>query len=311
MGFKIWHGGMIGAGAWSDIQLKAWQGVPNANIIALCDRHPERRDPVVERFAIPSAYNDFEDMLDASDLDFVDICTRPYSHLKLIKTAVERGIPIICQKPFCTNLSDAMEAVELCGQNNVRLMVNENFRWQAWYRKIAEILISKALGDVFSATLCWRERTTLPEFDHNQSYFADMPQLILYELGVHYLDTFRYLFGDPATVYARAHHISKQILGEDVAVINLGYPHMTAVIHQSWASQPLPEIDRPKQSTLWLPPPRVEIDGTYGTLTLQPDHTLRLFCDSGNQIWQFGEETRPASRVAAQQHFIDCLEFRG
>jgi predicted dehydrogenase len=40
---RIWRGGMIGAGTWSEIQLNAWAGVPNARIVALCDRHPERR----------------------------------------------------------------------------------------------------------------------------------------------------------------------------------------------------------------------------------------------------------------------------
>ena len=64
MSGKIWRGGMIGAGAWSDIQLNAWAGVENAEIVALCDRHPDRRDPVVSRFNIPQSFYDFESMLD-------------------------------------------------------------------------------------------------------------------------------------------------------------------------------------------------------------------------------------------------------
>lgn len=48
MAKKIWRGGMIGAGAWSNVQLDAWAGVENAKIVALTDRHPERRNPVVE-----------------------------------------------------------------------------------------------------------------------------------------------------------------------------------------------------------------------------------------------------------------------
>lgn len=39
---RIWRGGMIGAGCWSEIQLTAWANVDNAEIVALCDRHPER-----------------------------------------------------------------------------------------------------------------------------------------------------------------------------------------------------------------------------------------------------------------------------
>lgn len=88
---KIWRGGMIGAGAWSNVQLDAWAGVENAEIVALTDRHPERRTPVVEKYGIPLAFNDFEHMLEEADLDFVDICTRPYSHSALSKLAADRG----------------------------------------------------------------------------------------------------------------------------------------------------------------------------------------------------------------------------
>ncbi len=52
MSNRVWRGGMIGAGAWSEVQLTAWAGVNNAEIVALCDRHPERREPIVDRFNI-------------------------------------------------------------------------------------------------------------------------------------------------------------------------------------------------------------------------------------------------------------------
>ena len=184
MSDTIWRGGMIGAGAWSDVQLTAWNGVPNAEVVALTDRHPERRMPIVERFGINYAFDDFESMLDESDLDFVDICTRPYSHAALIKLAADRGISVLCQKPFCTSLGEAHTVVDYCRERGVRLMVNENFRWQAWYRKAKEILDSGVLGQVFTATLRRRYRLTLPQFNHKQAYLADMPQLAVYELAV-------------------------------------------------------------------------------------------------------------------------------
>ena len=62
---KIWRGGMIGAGAWSGIQLDAWKGVKNAKIVALTDRHPDRRDPIINQYQIPQAFDDFKSMLDA------------------------------------------------------------------------------------------------------------------------------------------------------------------------------------------------------------------------------------------------------
>lgn len=305
---KIIRGGMVGAGAWAEVQLQAWQGVTGARIVALCDRRPERLAPLSERFGIPQVFTDFESMLNETVLDFVDICTRPSSHAGLTKMAAARGLPVLCQKPFCTGLAEAEEVVSFCDQAGTGLMINENFRWQAWYRQTKEILDSGLLGDVFAASLRWRERITLPDFTHAQAYFTEMPRLTLYELGVHYLDTFRYLFGEPHSIFARLHKVSPAVSGEDVALLTLNYPAMTAHIYQSWASIPAPGLDRPLQWDGPLPPPVMEIDGTQGTLVLLSDSTLHLFSATDHRQWSFSRESRAASRIAAQQHFIDALK---
>jgi len=306
---RIWRGGMIGAGAWSEIQLNAWAGVENAEIVALCDRHPERRDPIVKRFGIPQTFDDFEAMLDEADLDFVDICTRPYSHAPLTKLAADRGHPVLCQKPFCQSLTEAQEVVEYCDRAGVQLMINENFRWQAWYRKTKELLDFGELGEPFVANIHRRLRVSLPKFDHRQAYMKDMPRWAVYEVGVHYLDTFRFLFGEPDVIFCRLHHVSPYIKGEDVEIITLGYRQLTCLINHSFASVAVPGIDRPEdRSDPWGIAHGLQIDGTKGTLVLRPDGRLHLFTDIGSQEWQFPEDTLHRSRIAAQQHFIDCLE---
>lgn len=306
---RIWRGGMIGAGAWSEIQLNAWAGVENAKIVALCDRHPERRDPIVKRFDIPQAFDDFETMLDDADLDFVDVCTRPYSHAFLTKQAAKRGFPVLCQKPFCESMQEAREVIKFCDQSRVRLMINENFRWQLWYRKVKELLDAGELGNPFFAKIHRRLRVSLPEFYHRQAYMQEMPRWAVYEVGVHYLDVFRFLFGDPDTIYCRLHHVSPHVKGEDVQLITVGYRDLTCLVNQSFASVPLPGTDRPDDTQdAWNIAHGLQIDGTKGTLVLKPDRTLHLFTDADHQEWSFLEDTFARSRAAAQQHFIDCLE---
>jgi predicted dehydrogenase len=306
---KTWRGGMIGAGAWSDVQLNAWARVENAQIVALCDRHPERRDPIIERFGIAQAFDDFETMLDEADLDFVDICTRPYSHASLSRLAANKGLPVLCQKPFCESLGEAREVIDHCDQAGVRLMINENFRWQAWYRKIKELLNSGQLGKPFFARIHRRLRVSLPEFDHRQAYMQEMPRWAVYEVGVHYLDVFRFLFGDPDIIYCRLHYVSPHVKGEDVQLITAGYKNLTCTVNQSFASVPLPGIDRPDVTpNAWNIAHGLQIDGTRGTLILKPDRTLHLYTDTAHTDWSFPEDTFALSRAAAQQHFIDCLE---
>ena len=313
MAGRILRGGMIGAGAWSDVQLTAWRDVGKAEIVALCDRHPERLEPMARKFGIGSTHGDLAAMLDAEDLDFVDVCVRPYSHASLAGMVADRGLPVLCQKPFCTSLEEATETVEHCRRTGVRLMVNENFRWQAWYRQARELLEAGALGEPFAARILRRSRMTLPTFGHSQTYFADMPRLIVYEMGVHYLDTLRFLFGEPDTIYARLHHASTHVVGEDVQLITLGYPDLTCMVNQSWASVMVPGVDLPEAGDTeasWPygnPPPRFEIEGTEATLTLLPDRTMHLYRDSDHRQWTFPASVRAESHVAAQQHFVDCL----
>jgi predicted dehydrogenase len=186
-------------------------------------------------------------------------------------------------------------------------MINENFRWQAWYRQAKEMLASGALGAPFLARLTERTRFTLPSFSHPQAYLAEMPRLAVYELGVHFLDTFRFLFGEPETIFARLHHVSPHVKGEDVQLITLGYRHMTALIQHSWASVPVPMVDTSPELHDYPPPPRLEIEGTEGTLILQADSSMRLYTDSGQKEWLFSRNARPEGHIAAQQHFINCL----
>ena len=309
MADKVWRGGMIGAGAWSEIQLTAWAGVESAEIVALCDRHPDRRDPLVNRFNIPQAFDDFETMLDEAGLDFVDICTRSYSHAALTTLAAGRGLPVLCQKPFCASLEEAQEVVEFCHNAGVRLMINENFRWQAWYRRTKELLDAGELGEPFLASIHHRSRSSLPTFEHSQAYMKDMPRWAVYELGVHYLDTFRFLFGEPEVLFCRLHRVSPDVRGEDVQLITLGYKNLSCLIKHSFASVPIPGIDKPADTPV---PPRMahglQIDGTRGTLTINPDNSLHMFTDTEHEHWPFSQNAVAKSHVAAQQHFIDCLE---
>lgn len=298
---------MIGAGAWSTTQLEAWEGVPNARIVALADRHPERRAPIAARFNVAEQFDDVETMLRRSNLDFVDICTRPYSHAALVKQVAQLGLPVLCQKPFCESMEEAHEAVACCSREKTRLMVNENFRWQAWYQKAKELLASGAVGTPFLTVMHQRNRLSLPRFTHYQTYFKEMPRALLYEVGTHLLDVMRFLFGEPESIYARIHRISPEFKGEDVEAVVLGYPGLTCLIHDSWASVPIPAIYRPSEPRKWFPR-LLQIDGTMGTISVEADGSVLLLTDTSREQWTMPPDSTQGSHTAAQHHFIDCLE---
>jgi predicted dehydrogenase len=48
-----------------------------------------------------------------------------------------------------------------------------------------------------------------------QPFFRDYERLLIYETGVHFIDTFRFLFGEIESVYAQLYRLNPVIKGED------------------------------------------------------------------------------------------------
>lgn len=294
------RGVLIGCGHVSERQLRAWKKIEAAEIVAVCDLDGEKARRQAQRFEIPAAYTDYERMLDETEPDFVDVATRPSTHQELVAAAAARGLHVLCQKPLADSLEESRQIVTVCEEAGVTLMVNENARHQAWFRRLKALLKEGALGDPYYARFEMRRRWSLPNpsFD-NQPYFQEMPNLVVYEMGVHFLDTARYLFGEAETVYAKLKRISPQIAGEDVALLLADFDDLSCLIDTSWCSVPEPGPKIP-----WGP---VRVEGVAGTASLGHDGVLRLHNDDGQRSWAFPKDAIAQGFISTQRHFIECL----
>jgi D-apiose dehydrogenase len=214
---KVLRGGLIGCGFFSQHHQEAWRRMPDVQIVAACD-------PLLERAqaAAPRAYLSAEEMLNAEDLDFVDIVTRSSQHLELVSLAARNGVAMVCQKPLAPDWESACRIVEIAEANHVRLMIHDNWRWQPWYRAAGRII---ARGDIgtplgYGFRCRWKDGGGDEPYP-KQAYFRDLRRFIIDETLVHHIDTARFLFGDIASVYAEARRINQGIRGEDHAILAL------------------------------------------------------------------------------------------
>src|SRR5262249_17577353 len=139
--------------------------------------------------------------------------------------AAARGVHIVCQKPLAPTLEAAIRIVDAAEAAGVRFMVHENFRWQPWYRKIKEIQQSQVIGAFTHLHFLmrmgdgWGENAYLDR----QPFFRNYPRLLVYETGVHFIDTFRYLLGEVTGVFAQIRRLNPRIKGEDAAQLFLKF----------------------------------------------------------------------------------------
>lgn len=298
----------LGAGYFSQFHHDAWERIAEVELVGIADRAIEKA-----RQTGHPAFDRLERLLEATSPDLLDIIVPPQTHLEAITTALDHGVKaIICQKPFCTSLEQAREAVSLAAAAGVPLIVHENFRFQPWYREMARALAAGEIGDVHQLT--FRLRTgdgQGPEaYLSRQPYFQKMERLLVHETAVHWIDTFRFLLGDIKAVYADLRKMNPVIAGEDAGYIIFDFAHGVRAIFDG--NRHLDHAAENTRTTLG----EALLEGTKGTITLAGDGSL--------QLRAFGEtETRTLLEpkawpgfagdcvLATQQHVINGLLGRG
>jgi predicted dehydrogenase len=186
----------------------------------------------------------------------------------------------------------------------VRLLIHENWRWQPWYRQIKRLLDQGRFGQPFQLSFLLRTGDGRGGEPYTvQPYFRQMPRLLIYETLVHFLDTFRYLAGEIASVYCRTARINPQIQGEDQALVQVAFASgAQGLLDANRISGPVPT-----ETTMG----RYCLEGDQAMIRLSPDGRLWI-TDYGQAEREHGFPIPSAgykgdSVHATQQHLIDCL----
>ncbi len=293
------RGVLIGTGYFSQFHIEAWQRIPEITITAVCNRGLEKAKNFAQEWNVTNYYSDFIECLDNEKPDFVDIATPPESHLLIVEEVAKRGIAIICQKPLTPTLEDSRKIVEIIEKYNVPFMVHENFRFQPWHREIKKILNQGLVGSAIYSVY-WRMRMgdgwQKDAYIARQPYFRDYPQLLIYETGIHLIDTVRYLVGkEVVDVTARLFKRNKDIKGEDAGVVMLDFEGDTNVV-----------LDMSRYNEVAQGNPRY----TFAeTLSIDCSNgTIRLFSDGKITIQVLGNEPINHIYSHVEKGFAgDCL----
>lgn len=209
-----------GTGYFSQFHYDGWSRLP-VELVGCCSLDSEALKAVTERYQISGAFSDFETMLETTRPDLVDIITPPPTHKEFVRAATARNIPVICQKPFCTNLEEAKQLADEISAQGATVIVHENFRFQPWHIELKNLINGGTVGELYQVSFRLRPGDGQgPEaYLARQPYFQKMPRFLIHETAIHLIDVFRFLLGEVSQVTADLRQLNPVISGEDAGII--------------------------------------------------------------------------------------------
>ena len=126
--------GVIGLGIMGEQYVRIYRSHPLAEVVAICNRSPERLTAIGDKYEISARYAEVRDLLADENVDAVCVATPDHAHFEPVKAALDAGKHVLCEKPFTTELSEADELLRISrSRPDQRLQVGFNHRWLSSY----------------------------------------------------------------------------------------------------------------------------------------------------------------------------------
>lgn len=218
---------LIGCGYWGSKHARVLQAAEGVDELVLVDSREDRMRNLARSYKISRCYNALGPALE--HVDAVVVATPPSTHVPLALAAIRAGKHVLVEKPLAPTSAGARAMVVAASAAGVVLMVGHTFEYNPAVRRLAEIVQTKELGDVYYVDSA-RLNLGLYQNDVN----------VILDLAPHDVSIINYVLGrQPLVVQAWASRHAHRRL-EDVAYLRLYYDDclddggLSANIHVSW-----------------------------------------------------------------------------
>jgi predicted dehydrogenase len=182
-------------------------------------------DPAVDGggFAFP-VHQDFEQALQAPEVQGVVLCTPHTQHAVQIVRAADAGKHVFCEKPLSLSRADVLRAVEACNRNKVALAVGHEKRFEPPIQELTRLAASGALGTLLQveANFSQDKFLALPA-DNWRLSGKEAPAGPMTATGIHLLDLAVGLMGRAEQVFARVRQLGSQLTNGDTLGVLVGH----------------------------------------------------------------------------------------
>jgi predicted dehydrogenase len=165
-------------------------------------------------------YTNYKDLINECDLDGVIITLPNRLHREATEICANKGVHVLVEKPIADTVEDGEAMIQVCTQNNVKLMVGHHRRFSSRIKKLKEVISSGMIGDLVGVNMLWVLAKDRPYFEEKWRVSPGGGPLLIN--GIHDIDNLRYATGlNIESVYAAARNTIRNNAVEDSASIIL------------------------------------------------------------------------------------------
>jgi predicted dehydrogenase len=273
-----------------------------AELAAIVNHKPASMAAFAEQYRIPRQYETVDAMLKANVVDALVVSTPNYLHMPQTIAALRSGVHVLVEKPMAMDASEAERMCEASAKSGAQLMVAHCWRFDdesTWLKShlagIGRILRTKSYG----VHVQWG-----PSGWFTQKKYAGGGAMA--DVGVHAIDTTRFLLGDPKphSVYASIGTYYRDFDVDDTGVLMVNWDSgTTSYIESGWWQ---PRSDGPLAAT--------QLYGRDGVASLYPTRVEKLTpsgdkmeMDDGGFVFPRKDNAPQAMYDAQMRYFIECI----
>ncbi|HNU06767.1 MAG TPA: Gfo/Idh/MocA family oxidoreductase [Pyrinomonadaceae bacterium] len=190
---------LIGAGGIAQAYAQAFTQSECCELVAVADVRPDSAKALAEIVGGISVA-DYEELAENAGFDAVIIATPPNSHPEIACYFMERGVPVLCEKPLCVTVSEAERMIATATKTNVMFTMASKFRYSDDVIKAKGIVASGILGDVVQFENAFTAKVDMSKRWNSIEEISGGGVLI--DNGTHSVDIIRYFLGPIDSVLA-------------------------------------------------------------------------------------------------------------
>jgi predicted dehydrogenase len=292
-----------GTGLIAGVHAGAVQKLPDVTLEAVINHRPESMAAFAAEFDIPRQYPNVTDLLRDGDVDALIVCTPNYLHAPQSIAALEAGVHVLVEKPMAMNASEAEAMLAASQKSGALLMVGHVWRFDPDVRWLREQVAAGRLGKIVRTKGYCLHVNDGPGGWFAQRKFAGGGAVA--DMGIHALDTVRFLLGapQPVSVYAQIGTYYNDFDVDDTGVIMVNWDQgTTSYIEAGWWQ---PHADGPQAAT--------QLYGTAGFGRIFPSYLETPSADKSDVervdsgLPPVEERDKRDKFVPQMAHFLECI----